>query len=252
MNTGFVTAIGLISATILAGVNTAGAADAVLPLPDVTITAPGPTNTPPYLLDPPKSFGRNPYQGRYRVEEDKFARVPCSETRIAAAGATCLRGYKLEPSDPGSHVVKLGGCDLALDVVAFDNPRISVEANVLIFDPYKVNALGSVPKNCYVRGYLDYDATDFRDMNQMTRRGTNFRNLVSSGDDKSIEFNVSNRYCKAIRQSGPRWHGGYIYIANISICRNDTTQVQAEDIATVFAALRIRIYDKDGNLRAAE
>ena len=147
---------------------------------------------------------------------------------------------------------KLGGCDLALDVVAFDNARISAEANVLIFDPYKVTALGSAPKNCFVRGYSDYDATDFQDMNQMTRRGINFRNLISSGDDKSIEFNVGNRNCKAIRQSGPPWHGGYIYITYISICRNDTAQVQAEDVATVFAALRIRTYDKDGNLRSAE
>jgi hypothetical protein len=240
-----------IMAAVLATAAAAPAfADETLPLPDVTVTAPGPTNTPPYLIDPSKSYARNPYFGRYRVEEDKFTRVPCSETRIAAAGGTCLQGYKLDPVDAGSHVGKLGPCDLTLDVVAFDQPRFSAEANVLIFDPYRVNALGSVPKNCYVAGYLGYDATDFHDMNQMTRRGDNFRNLISSGDDKSIEFNVGNRNCKAIRQTGPRWHGGYVYVTYISICRNDTAQVQADDIAAVFAALRIRTYDKNDNLRS--
>ena len=99
-----VTVIGFICAAILVGVNGAGAADTPLSLPDVTITAPGSTNTPPYLLDPSKSVGRNPYFGRYRVEEEKFARVPCSETRIAAAGGTCLQGYKLEAPDAGSYV----------------------------------------------------------------------------------------------------------------------------------------------------
>jgi hypothetical protein len=229
---------------------TAIAAETQLPLPDVSVTAPGPANTPPYLIDPSKSTGRNPYFGRYRVEEDKFTRVPCSETRIAAAGGACLQGYRLSPPDL-DRVQKPGGCDMALDVVLFENPRYSAEADIVIFDPYKVTALGSVPKNCYVRGYLDYDATDFQDMNQVTRRGANFRNLVSSGDDKSIEFTVGGQNCKAIRQTGPQWHGGYVYVSYVSICRRDTAQVQPDDIAAVFAALRIRVYDKDGNLRAA-
>jgi hypothetical protein len=244
--------LAIAAAALVAAPVLAVAQEQKIPLPDVTVTAPGPTNTPPYQLDPSKSYARNPYFGRYRVEEDKFTKVPCSETRIAAAGGTCLEGYKLDAPDPGSHVGKLGPCDLSLDVVSFDEPLISVEANVLIFDPYRVNALGSVPKNCEVRGYSDYDATDFHDMNQVTRRGANFRNLVSSGDDKSIEFTVGNRNCKAIRQTGPRWHGGYVYIAYVSICRNDTAQVQAADVGAAFAALRIRTYDKNDNLRSAQ
>ena len=31
---------------------------------------------------------------------------------------------------------------------------------------------------CYVRSYLRYDQEDFLDMNQVTRRGTNWHNLV--------------------------------------------------------------------------
>ena len=64
------------------------------------------------------------------------------------------------------------------------------------------------------------------------------------------EFNDGSRNCKAIRHTGPEWHGGYIYIGHISICRTDTAQVQAADIASVYDILRIRTYDPDGNLRA--
>src|ERR1700733_7525738 len=76
----------------------ANAAETQLPLPDVTVTAPGAPNAPPYLRDPAKSMSRNPYMGRFRVEEDKFVPVSCAQTRIATtAGGICLQGYKLTP-----------------------------------------------------------------------------------------------------------------------------------------------------------
>src|SRR5215472_6455696 len=56
-----------------------------LSLPNVTVTAPAPPVEPPYLRDPGKAYQRNPYNGRYRVEEDKFREVPCTATRIASA-----------------------------------------------------------------------------------------------------------------------------------------------------------------------
>jgi hypothetical protein len=211
------------------------------PLSDVNVTAQAPIqHVNPF----------NPFSGDTRVDEARWPVIPCNTARVdLGAGARCQTGTPVETF----LTMSTGGrCDIARQVTMAKNAHYEAEADVMIMDPYKVTAAGHQGKNCTVwTGYVNMP-DDFRDMNQMTRRGTNFRNLVSSGDDKSIEFNVSNRYCKAIRQSGPRWHGGYIYIANISICRNDTTQVQAEDIATVFAALRIRIYDKDGNLRAAE
>jgi len=143
-------------------------------------------------------------------------------------------------------------CDMALDVVSFENTKLAVEADILIFDPYKLMSEGALSPNCYIRSYLNYGEEEFQDMNQVTRRGVNFRNLVASGEDKAIEFNDNARNCKAIRRAGPRWQGGYVYIVHMSICRKDTAQVQAEDIAYVFTNLRIRTYDPIGNLRNAE
>jgi hypothetical protein len=231
------------------------AAEGQMPLPDVTVTAPGLANTPPYLREQWNSYGRNPYFGRYRVEEDKFIRVPCTSTRIAAPGATCLQGYKLDGLTTAHANGQVGGyrpCDLSLDVSLFDNTTISVEADILIFDPYKVTATGSQSAHCTVQGFTGYDVIDFADMNQVTRRGTNFRNLVGAGDDKSIEFDVDGRHCKAIRHSGPRWQTGYVYVGHISICRKDAAQVQADDVAYVFSALRVRTYEPEGNLRGTD
>ena len=42
---------------------------------------------PPYMRDPWKSYARNPYFGRYRVEEDNFPQVSCALTRIAFSPA---------------------------------------------------------------------------------------------------------------------------------------------------------------------
>ena len=60
---------------------------------------------------------RNPYFGRYRVEEDKFAEVPCSATRIAfGPNGKCLQGYRL--GLPGMTTnTGANPCDMALDVV---------------------------------------------------------------------------------------------------------------------------------------
>ena len=239
---------GLVAYAILIPASGANAADEQLPLPDVTVTAPGPANTPPYLREQGHAYARNPYLGRFRVEEDKFARVPCSNTRVAAAaGGTCLKGYKLAASSDPNHP-----CDLSLDVTMFENARISVEADIMIFDPYKVTATGGPGTHCYVNGSLNYDDVDFQDMNQVTRRGANFRNLVGAGNDRSIEFDDGNHHCKAIRHTGPRWQGGYVYIGHISICRTDAAQVQAEDVVYVFNDLRVRVYDPDGNLRGPD
>jgi hypothetical protein len=221
------------------------AAETTLPLPDVSVTAPGPADAAPYMRDQWNSYGRNPYFGRFRVEESKFTPVPCTDTRVAAPGANCLQGYKVEGASPAYRAP----CDMALDVTMFETAQITVEADILIFDPYKVSGVGGVSSHCYVHGYLNYDVIDFSDMNQVTRRGSNFRNLVGSGEDKSIEFDVDGRRCKAIRHTGPRWQGGWIYIGHISICRKDAAQVQAADVAHVFNALRVRTYDDVGNLR---
>src|SRR6478672_2490369 len=167
-----------------------------LPVPNVTVTAPAAPVEPPYLRSPGKSFERNPYAGRYRVEEGKFTQVPCTETRIASsAGGKCLQGYRLVP---GLALSNQGGglrCDMALDVVMYRVGNLSIEASTLIFDPYKVVATGLPGKWCYVAGHPGYDQEDFQDMNQVTRRGANWRNLASNGEDKSMEFSDGADNC---------------------------------------------------------
>jgi len=88
-------------------------------------------------------------------------------------------------------------------------------------------------------------------MNQVTRRGNNWRNLVGDGEDKSIEFSDGPHNCIAVRRAGPRWQGGYVYTLHASICRTDTAAVQPQDIAYALGALQVRQYDPVGNLRKA-
>ena len=223
-----------------------------LPVPNVTVTAPAAPVEPPYLRNPWKSYQRNPYAGRYRVEEDKFAQVPCSETRIASsAGGKCLQGYRLVPGQGLLH--QSGGlrCDMALDVVMYSVGNFSIEASTLIFDPYKLAATGLPSKWCFVRSHPGYDQEDFQDMNQVTRRGTNWRNLVGNGEDKSIEFSDGPHNCVAIHKPGPSWRGGYVYMLHASICRTDTAGVRAEDVSYALGSLQVRQYDPVGNLRKA-
>src|ERR1700757_3014176 len=245
-------------------VSVSGGADAQetrLKVPKVIVLAQAVPVQPPYMRDPGKAYARNPYFGRYRVEEDKFTEVPCSATRIAlGVSGKCLQGYRLGPSGSGAPADSTNPCDMALDVVIDNSGKLAIEVDILIFDPYKVNANGSVPKWCYVNGYTGYDQEDFQDMNQVTRRGTNWHNLQINdmqdqwhGGDRlrSIEFSDGLRNCIAVRKPGPVWRGGYLYMIHASICRTDTATVQAADVAYVLGSLQTRVYDPVGNLRNA-
>ena len=86
-------------------------------------------------------------------------------------------------------------------------------------------------------------------MNQVTRRGTNWRNPVYNGEDKSIEFSYGAHNCIAVKKNGPPWGGGYVYVLHASICRTDAAAMRAEDVAYVLGSLQIRQYDPAGNLR---
>jgi hypothetical protein len=232
--------------------STAAAQNTTLTVPNVTVTAPAPAVTPPYLREPGKAYARNPYSGRYRVEEDKFPVVPCTATRIASStGGKCLLGYRLIPGATTQITNSKGGsdCDMALDVVTYSVGNLSIEADTLIHDPYKLTATGFHSAYCYVNGNSGYDQEDFQDMNQVTRRGTNWRNLAGDGEDKSIEFSDGPRNCVAVKKAGPPYQGGYIYMMHASICRIDTAAVQPADIAYALGLLQIRQYDPIGNLR---
>jgi hypothetical protein len=137
---------------------------------------------------------------------------------------------------------------MALDVVIDTTGKLAIEADILVFDPYRVTATGSLPRQCHVGGQWWYDQEDFQDMNQVTRRGTNWHNLDQG---KSIEFSDGSHNCIAVLKRGPVWRGGYVYMMHASVCRADTATVQAEDIAYVLGSLQTRIYDPVGNLRQA-
>ena len=203
-----------------------------LSVPDVTVAALAGPFEPPYMRDPGKAYGRNPYFGRYRVEEDKFPQVPCTQTRIAfSPGGKCLQGYRLTPA-PFNNWNGSSTCDMALDVVIDTSGKLSIEADILVFDPYKVVANGGAnPRFCYVNSYLGYDEEDFLDMNQVTRRGTNWHNLVVNdsqnqwyGGDRlrSIQFSDGPHNCIAVRKPGPVWRGGYA-VGNLRAADNQTT-----------------------------
>jgi hypothetical protein len=242
----------MVATAMMSSASGAYAQDTKLSIPNVTVTAPAVPVEPPYLREPGKAYGRNPYLGRYRVEEDKFPEVPCATTRIALGpGGKCLKGHRLlgPGNDSNSNT-----CDMALDVVIDKTAKLSIEADILVFDPYKVRATGSPPRQCYARGFLRYGQEDFQDMNQITRRGTNWHNLLIDGQDRqdrSIEFSDGPHNCVAILKHGPVWRGGYIHMMHASICRTDAANVQAEDIAYVLGSLQTRIYDPVGNLRQA-
>jgi len=140
---------------------------------------------------------------------------------------------------------------MVLDVVIDATGKLLIEADILVFDPYKVMANGSPPRNCFVQGYMGYDHEDFQDMNQVTRRGTNWHNLQVKGQERSIEFADGPHNCTALLKPGPTWRGGYVWMMHASICRTDTTTVQAADVADVLASLQTRVQDPLGNLRNA-
>ena len=138
---------------------------------------------------------------------------------------------------------------MALDVVGANTGKLYIEADILALDPYKVTANGSPPSWCYVHSYMGYDQEDFQDMNEVTRRGTNWRNLQIDGQARSIEFTDGSHQCVAFLRPGPVWLGGYTYMMHASICRMDNASVQSADIAYVLGSLQTRTYDPVGNLR---
>ena len=96
-----------------------------LKVPKVIVMAQAAPVEPPYMRDPWKAYARNPYFGRYRVEEDKFSEVPCTATRIAfAQGGKCLQGYRLTLPEPSTRSSGGNPCDLALDVVSATSGEI--------------------------------------------------------------------------------------------------------------------------------
>jgi hypothetical protein len=221
-----------------------------IPLPDVTVTAPA---NPP--VAPPRSEGApgNPYSGNYRVEETKWPDIPCAGSRIEiGAAGTCKKGPRMETFEHGD----AGGsrqqsnCNIAHDLVMGTAGNLTLEAEVLVFDPYYVSGIGHQRQDCYVHATPGDLRVDFADMNQIARQGTGWRNFVAGGDQTTMEFTVGNDDCLAVQKHGPRWGGGFIWLMQFAVCRKDRQPVDAANVTTVLGWLQVRQYDAQGNLRA--
>lgn len=236
-------------------------------LPQVTVTAP--SFVPLYLRpgNGSKAYQRNPYFGNNRVEEDRFAPVPCSGFRIDPVSAdaserTCLQGYRLVPASVhvsnGRGDTSITHCEIDHDVTMYNIGNLSVEADVFVFDPYKLTGTGFPDRDCYVAGYTSYDQEDFQDMNRITRGGADWHDLRGENcswsdgraacETKSIEFSYGPLKCIAIRRPGPRWAGGFLWMLTASICHTDQESMQPDDVARALSAVQIRRYDPIGNL----
>jgi hypothetical protein len=237
-----------VGAAILAAITcsvSAGAAEEqkLAPLPDVTVTAPPP---------PAPSWKKfTPYFGNPRVEEDKWPDIPCRDSRVGVAAAgTCKTGTPQEmapgllPNGPNSN------CRIAHDLVMTNLGNLTIEADVTVFDPYYVSGIGHQHKFCAVlTGYGDLREY-FPDMNQMTRKGTGWRNFLDNGDLSTMEFSAASSNCLAIEKRGPRWGIGRVYVIHASICHNDRRPVEAVDVDYVLGSLRVTTYESRGNLRS--
>src|SRR5580658_10638397 len=168
------------------------------PLPDVHVSAPDPYGGDPRSPRETPPTEINPYYGRNRVDESMFAEKPCSETRMSSSsGGKCLEGYKIG-GDSAANV-----CHIQLDVVMGTTATYNFEADVFVFDPYLVGSGGPLPSGCAVSKQPQYDLARLQDMNQMTRRGSNWRNYVNNyvdnGGDISSEYSDGQFSCLAFR-----------------------------------------------------
>jgi hypothetical protein len=216
----------------------AGAQQPQAPLPDVNVTAQAPIKQ----VNP-----FQPFSGNTRVDEARWPVIPCASSRIdLGPGSKCQTGTQIETFLTMSQG---GRCDIARQVAMVDNTRYRIEADVMIFDPTKVTATGHQGKNCTVwTGYTNMP-DDFQDMNQMTRRGTGWRNFVKGAPQSTIEYTDGTCNCLAFERLGPPWHGGYVWVVHASICPAPPAALQNADIDAVFAMLQLRQYDAQGNLR---
>jgi hypothetical protein len=199
------------------------------PLPDVDVTAQAPIKQ----VNP-----FQPFSGNTRVDEARWPVIPCASSRIdLGPGSKCQTGTQIETFLTMSQG---GRCDIARQVAMVDNARYRIEADVMIFDPTKVTATGHQGKNCTVwTGYTNMP-DDFQDMNQMTRRGTGWRNFVKGNPQSTIEYTDGGRNCLAFERLGPPWHGGYVWVVHASICPVTPATLQNGDIDAVFAAAPVR------------
>ncbi len=238
-----------VTAAILASHGDASAADLQTTLPDVVVTAPA--------APPPPARRFTPNVGIVRVEEDKWPEIPCAGARIASSIAgKCQEGPKIQNFQtfmPGGNVPRAAGeCTIVHQLVSTEVGRFAVEADVLVFNPYKVTA-DRISDMCMVwSGYEDMPE-DFKDMNQVARRGVGWHNFVPgngrSGAQSTIEFSDGARGCMAVERLGPPWHGGFVWVLHATVCQpGQTAPIVPSDLDAAVGAIQIHVYDPVGNL----
>ncbi len=219
-------------------------------LPALDVTAP---RAAPQPFEPPTTG----MLGKVRVEEDKWPEIPCGTAQISAATTgKCQNGPMLMSAmsygGVGNVPNAYGACTIRHQLISVDVGRFAVEADVQVFDPYKVT--GDLYNGlCTVWSGYEHMPEDFKDMNQVTRRGGNWRNFVPgngrSGAQSTIEFSEGSRSCVAVERLGPPWHGGFVWVLRATICQAGAAPIVPADVDTALSAVQIHVYDPDGNLR---
>jgi broad specificity phosphatase PhoE len=149
----------------------------------------------------------------------------------------------------GNLSIDPSNCRMAHDLVFTDSGNLTIEADAVVVDPYYVSAIGSQHHGCYAQAHYSDLRDDFPDMNQMTRRGSDWRNFVESGDLSAMEFSLGATDCRALEKRGPTWLGGHTYVIHASVCRKDGRNVDAADVEFALGSLQVRLYEPRGNLR---
>jgi hypothetical protein len=241
----------VLGAAMLAQAGSAWAQQAQTTLPEVEVTAPKVTAPPEWAAPRPGMLGKT------RVEEDKWVEVPCDSARMnTAATGNCQAGPMVMSAmsylGAGDVPMAYGDCTIVHPLITAIIGRFAVEADVLVFDPYKVTA-GPYNGKCTVSSGYEHLPGDFKDMNQVARRGVDWRNFVpgngQSGAQSTIEFSDGGRGCVALERLGPPWHGGFVWVLHATMCQAGIVPISQAEIDGVAGTLQIHIYDPVGNLR---
>lgn len=219
-------------------------------LPEVTVTAP--------RRAPQLSPAQPGMLGNLRVDEQRWPVIPCAGARIGAVtSGRCQVGpsvitaaaYMGSSNVPNAY----GACTIAHQLITTAIGRFSVEADVEVFDPYKLTA-DPYNSRCTVWSGYEHLPGDFRDMNQVTRGGGGWHDFLPgsgrSGAQSTMEFSDGASRCIALERLGPPWHGGFVWVLHATLCQAEPAPpITAADIDATVGAIRINTYDPDGNLR---
>ena len=244
------TTLGLVLGTILSA-GPAAHAQQNMTLPDVSVTAPANQN-PQGTRPTSQAAPGMPYFGNTRVEEASWPVIPCTSSRVGAgnAEASCRRGPTVMNFEHGDSqgTRPISNCQIAHDLVISKVAGLQYEADTLVFDPYYVSAIGHQRQDCYVEAIPRKLQEQLVDMNHVTRQATGWGTMRESGDVTFIDFTVGPDRCMAFEKRGPRWGGGYIWLAHVAVCRSDGHPVDLSNVEAVMGALHIEQRDPNGNL----